>query len=223
MLTCKKLISNKFITLTIAVSGALLSGCDNSEPATYYIPKEERAVNTPAMPAAAPAEPKSSASPPASTAPSPMQMLPGMKEAAAKAGEFTYTCPPSWIEQPAGGVRKASFRIESDSGSADVSVTAFPGDVGGLTANINRWCGQVGMSPLSDQQVAEVAKPYTISKHAGRLVLLQGPSESILGGILPFHGYTWFFKMKGDNVTVVQETEAMQQFLDSVALKDDHH
>ncbi|MEM1223314.1 MAG: hypothetical protein AAGH40_11165 [Verrucomicrobiota bacterium] len=199
----------------------LLSGCEKEEPITYYIPKEERSENRPTQPTAAPAvvDPVTTSSSQGSS----MQVLPGMKEAAEKAGEITYQVPESWIELPPGSVRKASFRINSENGGAEVAVTAFPGNVGGLTANVNRWCEQIGRATMTEQQVAEAAKPYIISNHNGLLVFLQGESESILGGILDFHGYTWFFKMKGDNVTVVQETEAMQKFLDSVALLDDHH
>lgn len=211
--------------LGFCMFGLLSTGCEKEEPKTYYIPKEERPDNRPTQPEAPPAatNPTTAAAPGSNSAGTSMQILPGMEEAAEKAGEITYQVPESWIELPPGSVRKASFRINSDSGGAEVSVTAFPGDVGGLTANVNRWCGQIGLATMTEQQVSDAAKPYVISNHNGLLVFLQGESDSILGGILDFHGYTWFFKMKGDNVTVVQQTEAMQKFLDSVALPDDHH
>jgi cysteinyl-tRNA synthetase len=36
---------------------------------------------------------------------------------------------------------------------AEVAVTVFPGTVGGLTANVNRWRGQIGLPPASEADI----------------------------------------------------------------------
>ncbi|WP_269526090.1 hypothetical protein [Coraliomargarita parva] len=188
-----------------------LSACDRPEPVTYTIPKEQRTVEMPAPAASTPA------------APSGMQVLPGMAEASASAGEFKYAVPENWEEFPASGVRKANFKVSNDNGNAEVTITSFPGDVGGTLANVNRWCGQIGAQPVTDATLPQVAEPVQISGHGGLLVHLEGSNSSILGGILGFHGFTWFFKMQGDSELVSGQQAAMKTFLESVELEDTQH
>ena len=46
-------------------------------------------------------------------------------------------------------MRKASFVVEeADGAKVDISATSFPGESGGLLANINRWRGQLGLHAL---------------------------------------------------------------------------
>ncbi len=207
----------------VALSGVLLlSGCDRPEPVTYTIPKEDRSatVQPPAASGISPAAPAPAASPSDS---SKMQVLPGMAEAAAAAPELSYTVPEGWEEFPAQSVRKANFRVSDESGSAEIAVTTFPGDVGGLLANVNRWRSQIGLDPVQEDGLETLIRPFPISNHRGTIVSLQGPSQSILGGILSFHGSTWFFKMQGATGTVNAQADALETFLDSVAIQDDHH
>lgn len=191
----------------------LLSGCDKAEPVTYTIPKEDRSVPAPGQPPQAA---------PAASNPN-MQVLPGMAEAAQAAPEFTYTVPEAWEEFPAQSVRKANFRVSGKSGSAEIAVTVFPGDVGGPLANINRWRGQIGLDAINQNGMSELTRSFTISNHKAMLVDLQGPEQSILGGILSFHGSTWFFKMQGATGTVAEQADAMEVFLNSVQIEDAHH
>lgn len=198
-----------------AVAAALFfTGCDKPEPVTYQIPKEERNVTMPQDSAVtAPAKPE----------PGKMQVMPGMAEAAEAAPDLSYTVPEAWEEFPAQSIRKANFRVKDASGSAEITVTVFPGDVGGLLGNINRWRGQIGLDAIQEDAINDVARPITISNHKGMLVNLQGPEQSVLGGILSFHGSTWFFKMQGATGTVAAQAEAMDAFLASVEIEDQHH
>ena len=194
----------------------LLGACDRLEPTSYTIPKEERPANI-NPPGAVPP------TPPASSDKTPMPVLPGMAEAAAAAPNLFYEIPEGWEEFPARSVRKANFRVSDSSGRADITVTTFPGDVGGLLANVNRWRSQVGLNSIEKSGLESIRRPFPISDHDGTIVSLQGPSESILGGILGFHGNTWFFKMQGDTGTVAAQAEAMEAFLASIQIEDRHH
>ena len=62
--------------------------------------------------------------------------------------------PPHWQRQPPAPMRKASFVVEeADGAKVDISVTSFPGESGGLLANINRWRGQLGLDALDAEQL----------------------------------------------------------------------
>lgn len=191
----------------------LLTACDTAQPSSYRTPKETREVELPTPPAT---EQK------AATRGS-MNVLPGMQEAADAAGELSYSVPEGWTELPASGIRKANIRVQDDNGAAELTVTVFPGDVGGRLANINRWRGQVGLDPVTSNELPACTEPYTISEHDGTIVTLVGGIDSIIGGLLPFHGNTWFFKLQGKTDTVLGSKEAFKAFLDSVVIPDTHN
>jgi len=206
------------ITRILSVPALLLilTGCERDEPTSYLIPKEDRNVTMPG----AVAEPTKQA--PAASGGS-MQVLPGMEQAANQTGEVRYTVPEGWEELAASGIRKANLKVTNANGSAELTVLAFPGDVGGRLANINRWRGQIGLAATTPEALPEFTESYTISGHGGLYMRIDGGAQSILGALLPFHGNTWFFKLLGDSETVLANETAMKAFLDSVQLPDDNH
>ena len=57
--------------------------------------------------------------------------------------------PTTWKDGKTSSMRIASLKVDDQNGSElDISVTTFPGDVGGLLANVNRWVGQIELSPV---------------------------------------------------------------------------
>jgi hypothetical protein len=201
-----------FLAGLIALS---LTGCEKAQPVSYQIPKKEQVVQTPG-PLSTPTVASTEAAPA-------MQVLPGMQQAANEAGEIGYTTPENWVEKPASGIRKANFIITSDTGSAEVTVLTFPGDVGGRLANINRWRGQIGLEDATAEDLPAYTQGYEIDGHRGLFIRLEGETQSILGALLPFHGNTWFFKMLGDSATVLNHETSMKQFLDSIKMEAHSH
>ena len=215
--------SIKLLKLSLAIRIGLaswilsLSACDKVQPTSYLIPKENRSAQL------------TDASSSAKTAPltnsneKPMQVLPGMAKAALEAGVISYKVPAGWKELPLSGIRKVNLMVEGETGQAELTVLAFPGDVGGQLANINRWRGQIGLEAVEAETLSSFSNSYSISGHSGLYVRLEGASKSIIGALLPFHGYTWFFKFIGDSETVLANESSMIQFIDSVHLEDIEH
>ena len=167
--------------------------------------------------------PPAATAPAGATTPGKMEVLPGMEAAAQQAGAIGYTVPEGWEELPASGIRKANLKVTSETGSAEITVLTFPGDVGGRLANINRWRGQVGLDEATPEDLPAYTEGTVISNHRGLYVRLEGEAQTILGALLPFHDNTWFFKMLGDTPTVLANEAAMKQFLDSIELEDHAH
>jgi len=72
------------------------------------------------------------------------------------AGEETppeWKLPQGWQQKPASGMRFATIEIESAAGPLDLSVTVLPRnepDIDAYTlSNVNRWRGQLGLTPLA--------------------------------------------------------------------------
>ena len=199
-----------YIKITLAglltIGSLILTACEQQGAQSYTIPKEKSLAT----------------SAPQTNEPE-MQVLPGMQSFADSASGITYQTPESWTEHPPSSIRKANFKINNASGTAEVSITVFPGDVGGTLANINRWRQQIELSPIDESKLNENITPVVISNHQGYFTKLEGNTQSILGGILPFHGSTWFIKMQGDILAVDEEVETFKRFLSSIQIEDTHH
>ena len=117
-------------------------------------------------------------------------------------------------------MRKGSYAINRGGETADLSITAFPGDVGGLAANVNRWRGQVGLPLLRAEDLDSAVSRVESNGLKITIVELfpQGDpaAKSILGAIVPFGGSTWFFKLTGPGTSVKSSRPAFIGFLHTV-------
>ncbi len=141
----------------------------------------------------------------------------------ASGADLVWKAPAHWKTKTGSAMRKGSYTVTAEGmeGEADLSITAFPGDVGGDLANLNRWRGQVKLPPVSQ------AEFETTTQHLDRGELHMtfaelvgtgntGKPERILGAMVPHAGATWFFKMQGPDALVAKEKAAFMALLDTV-------
>ena len=152
--------------------------------------------------------------------------------------------PATWREEAATQMLIAKFSVAHNAARAEITVSSFPGDVGGLLANVNRWRAQVGLQPLDSTQLSQAVKNLKVPFADVSLIELenvnagvahhpahpartgccsesQGTSTSLIGVVAPHNGQTWFFKMLGDPKTVAREKDAFVKFVRSVKLPND--
>lgn len=149
-----------------------------------------------------------------------MATLPGMESAAQAIDTPEWTVPASWEELPPTSIRKGNFRIVEGEHTVEITVTAFPGDVGGLEANINRWRRQIGLEPLplaSLQPSIESIEVDGQPAYAIDLINAENPGGlGILGAVIPHGPQTWFVKMVGSPAILANQENTMKLFLDSI-------
>ncbi|HEV2392118.1 MAG TPA: hypothetical protein VG146_07115 [Verrucomicrobiae bacterium] len=179
---------------------AVVAGCGRNDIQVYRVSKDsqkpdDQAAQQAAMPAASQAAPR-----------------------------LQWKTPSGWQEMPPGEMRVASFRVTGESGKqAEVSVIPLPGFAGSDVDNVNRWRGQVGQPPVSQEEVAKLAQSVQIGDQTGKLYDQAGDTPGsgdkarILAAMLPRDGIEWFFKMIGDDKLVEQQKPAFLEFLKSVA------
>jgi hypothetical protein len=191
---------------------ALLTACGKPKIETYRVPKE--------VAASTPAENKAGS------------FAAGMGASGAGGGSMantavrtasgpglTWTAPAHWKQKPDAPMRKASYAIAGEGGEAELTVTAFPGDVGGDLANLNRWRGQVELPPIGQAEFESQTQHLdrnelhmTFAEIAGK-----GPgAKRTLGVMIPYEGSTWFVKLMGPDAIVAKEKPAFMSFLDTV-------
>jgi hypothetical protein len=118
-------------------------------------------------------------------------------------------------------MRLASFKVEGPGGeSADISVSSFPGDAGGLESNVNRWRGQVHQAVLDADSLAKTLERSTVDGVPAVFVDVQTPEdaqkpERIIGSVLRTSDRTWFVKMTGLPAVLQAEAGNFKQFVGS--------
>lgn len=120
-------------------------------------------------------------------------------------------------------MRIATFRAGAGEG-VEVSVTAFPGDVGGLLANVNRWRGQIGLEPAQESDLAAMVK--TIHGQSGDVQLLDlagKNGQQLLAAIVkPGDGQSWFAKLAGAPESVSPLHDSFETFAASIRMSGEN-
>jgi len=192
----------------LAAAALVLTGCRDREVTAYRAPKDPSA-KLPEMPAGHPPTGQD----PAAATPGAMTGSVPTAEGAA----LVWTAPTTWTPKALGSMRKGSYAITGDAGATgDLAITAFPGDTGGLFANVNRWRGQVGLGPIEAAQLD--ANTQAIEANGLNMIVVEatGSGNTLLGAIVPYNGQTWFFKLLGPEALVAREKPAFKEFLNTV-------
>jgi hypothetical protein len=129
--------------------------------------------------------------------------------------------PAHWQKQGPKNMVLATFAVTEGAGRAEIAISSFPGNVGGLTANVNRWRRQLGLTELAESEVGSVTSPLQVNGENATVVDLKndkGPNgaQSTVAVIVPHAGSSWFFKITGPDAVVNKEKPAFIKFVQSV-------
>lgn len=161
----------------LCLASVALGACDREEIHSYRVPRSKDASPEMGMFGA----------PPASTPP------PSAPDQAA--ATVVWTTPASWksvkSDQP---MRLATL----DASGVEVTIAAFPGSVGGLLANVNRWRGQIGLPLATEADLPSLLKTTKEGTTEVSIVSMVGSDgdEMLAAIITPGDGQTWFTKSK---------------------------
>lgn len=196
----------------------LLSGCKDRQITAYRAPKDPAPAAQPAMTPGGELPPDHPPIGGTATTPAPGGDMAGTAVPTAGGNDLKWTAPAAWTPKAGSAMRKGSFAVKGDGAEADFAITAFPGDTGGLHANLNRWRGQVGLAPASPAELdASVQHLDGLGGLHFDVVDLVGPSGTrMLGAITSYNGNSWFFKLMGPDALVASEKPAFLQFLHTV-------
>jgi hypothetical protein len=186
-----KWAGSKAVVVWITVLSAL-SACEkNSEIKVYRVSKAPLEESAPQQQDAMPTN---------TTAP----RMPG---GLAPATETAVTTPPNWEPQPLSQMRQASFLVKGDNGSvADISLVSLGSAAGNVLENVNRWLGQLGQPPITEQKLGETAQRLHTSLGEVTIVDMAGLPDNadpardgrIVAAMATAGNSTLFFKMRGN-------------------------
>ena len=136
-------------------------------------------------------------------------------KAVTQQNQFAFQAPKHWQKQTASGFRVASYLVTKNELKVDVSVTKFPGDVGGDLANVNRWRNQLGLSSISNMQLTSDITSFKVGAITIKSIQYNSVDKAILAAIIFRNNESWFVKLMGDKTLVDQEKTSYRSFLES--------
>ena len=137
----------------------------------------------------------------------------------ADAANPQWVVPASWQPGKISSMRRASYVAKGDGDKvAEIVVTVFPGDVGGLVANVNRWRGQIGLAPAAAEEIAGLTTKLTVAGEAATQVDFKNDASGarMIVVTVPHAGNSWFYKLTGDASVVAAQQADFLKFVQSV-------
>jgi hypothetical protein len=111
-------------------------------------------------------------------------------------------------------MRYATYVAGEGAAKVEIQVSVFPGDVGGLHANVNRWRGQVGLPPITPDQLAANVTAFEVPGFTGHTMRLKGDAQHMLGAAVKDvkNDRTWFVKTTGTPAAIDAQDAAFTAF-----------
>ena len=125
--------------------------------------------------------------------------------------------PLGWTEVPPSSMRYASFSAPADEGGKiDISIVTFLGDGGSDADNVNRWRGQMGLSPVDENAVTSQVAPLKTGDTTFSTTDIAGNKTRTIAAWTRRDGRVWFFKATGPNAAIEKEKPNFVKFIESV-------
>ena len=201
---------------------ALAAGCRRDEVKVYQTSKDQDQAQA----QSAPAQPTDSPTPALPPGHPDISSMPGLAAGTMPANgpaPLTWKTPNGWTQLAPGQMRVGSFKVTGAGGkTADVSIIPLGGTAGGDVANVNRWRGQVGLAPVSADEIKQAAQSVEVAGQPADLYEISGKNPGtgepagILATIAQRGDTAWFFKMTGDPGLIAEQKPAFVEFLKSV-------
>lgn len=150
--------------------------------------------------------------------------LPASPPPTASPAQPSWDVPAGWTPQAPSPMLLGRFLVaKTERMTTEATVSAFPGSVGGLLDNINRWRGQIGLGPVGEPEAKALTSTLDVNGEPATLVDITNTSpakdakaDRVMVVMLSRNGQMWFFKLIGENQVVEREKTAFIQFVRSV-------
>jgi hypothetical protein len=145
------------------------------------------------------------------------EATPAFSEGMAPMPAASVTTPPSWHPQPLSQMRQASYLVKGNNGATvDISLVGLGPAAGHELENVNRWLGQLGQPPITQDKLAGIAQQLTTP--LGKVMIFdltglpQGADATkdgrIIAAMASTSDSTLFFKMRGNaELTEAQKSD----------------
>jgi hypothetical protein len=179
-----------------------VAGCQPAAKITSYtVPKPETVETPPNKPAGGGGMPPMS--------------RPG---AESSADSLQAEAPEGWKEGPPKQFTLKFYEVVDGDERLEISLSRAGGD---MSANMNRWRGQIGLPPASSEELEAAFQPREVNGLPAKFIEMHQAEgadnrQSILGVVVPEGNQTWFIKLRGSTKLAEREREHFEAFAKSV-------
>jgi hypothetical protein len=117
--------------------------------------------------------------------------------------------PAGWTAMEPGNMQAAKYALE---GGAEVAVSIFPSDTGGLAANVLRWRRQLSLPEVPEAELVASARPIEGAGDGAVVVDLENGDRGLSGAVVPREGKWYFYKLTGPVAAVKAAREAFLNY-----------
>lgn len=189
-----------------------ITSCGQQEPTSYQVPKQA----APAAPTAPVAQPMGSDAENQAVLAAHAAM-----SAQTQSTGFKSELPTGWTEKPASGMRKASYAI--DGTTIDFYLISLT--TGDVPSNVNRWRGQVGLSPATPEDIATEVVAFKAGGHDVNYIEIYNEEggKGIVAAIIDLAPQYWYFTAKGSVDELKENAADIRAFLESITFDGHNH
>jgi hypothetical protein len=215
-MTLKTVITAFSVSMAI-VGPCLITGCKGDRDknagqagSTNVTPKDVAANPGDVPQPASPPAPTDAGNP---TKPRDAASVAGKRESA---GGLSWETPAGWSMGAEVPMRLATLT----DGTAEIAISAFPGNVGGTLMNVNRWRGQLGLTPLASEADAEAAMGTAdVSGRKVRTLDLSNNGQRMLVAVVPGEGRLYFVKLSAPADVAAARKGVFDQFVKTIRVE----
>lgn len=146
-------------------------------------------------------------------------ITPGTNSTRYQGEGISWQLPSDWKQVRAAGMRYMTITAPDN---IEIAVFSFPDDVGGLLANVNRWRGQIGLEPITEEQLPECTSVLKFENGEGTLVDISNPqrnSARVMAAVLQGGEATWVIRMTGTSEPLEKLKPAFVDFIRTVKIE----
>jgi hypothetical protein len=159
----------------------------------------------------------------------PLMRAGSAQQATGAASPFAYHTPEGWTEVAPTQFRNPNF-LAGRAGEVECYVSVLAGNGGGLLVNANRWRGQMGQGPFTEEEFAEQTRTVILD-HEAVIVDFEGafsgmgqaaPKEGyrLIGALVETSDSSVFIKMVGPKDAVEAQKDYFTHFAQTLRFKD---
>ena len=135
--------------------------------------------------------------------------------------QIAWQLPEGWRETEASSVNFANFVVPSATGGeATASIAQLPNLQGREPFVVNMWREQVGLGPVPEDEAAKAFAPTIVAGSGGLTFEVSGTREGkpirIVTALLHRPEGSWFFKLSGDEATVLAHKAEFLNFAKTI-------
>jgi len=127
-----------------------------------------------------------------------------------------WVTPDGWIEKPGSGMRLAAFDVPAGESRAECTLIELGAEAGDVRSNVERWAGQIGLSPTPqqlDDLIASAPRERTADRDGCAVIDFTtlppqaGERASMLAAIVTRSSSVLFVKLMAERGVIVAERE----------------